>query len=340
MISFEKGNIRAPELFGNHWLNSDPVMLRDLRGSVILVDFWDYSNVNSLRTRHYIKGWFAGYKEFDLAVIGVHTPQFAFGREPENVAKAVKRLGIDYPVVTDNDAIIWTAYSNRIWPTRYLIDRDGFLRYSHPGEGHYDQFERALQALLSEAGYHGVFPDLMMPIRNTDYPGAVCFRSTPDIQLGWLRGMLGNPEGLGPESTVLYDDRGFHLTGRVYLGGKWFSEREGVRFDGDDGEEGTATITYAAVEVNLVMSAPSDVPSKVFAMQDMKPLTKENAGLDILFDIDGTSYVLVDTPREFNLVCNQEFGEHEFMLTTRTSGLELFTFNFVTGVIPELVSAN
>jgi hypothetical protein len=82
------------------------------------------------------------------------------------------------------------------------------------------------------------------------------------------------------------------------------------------------------------------VPSKVLAMQDKKPLTKENAGLDILFDIDGTSYVLVDTPREFNLVCNHEFGEHEFMLTTQAPGLELFTFNFVTGVIPELVSAN
>ena len=340
MISFEKGNIRAPELFGNHWLNSDPVMLRDLRGSVILVDFWDYSSVNSLRTQHYIKGWFSRYKEFDLAVIGVHTPQFTFGRDIENVSKAIERLGIDYPVVTDNDAIIWTAYSNRIWPTRYLIDRDGFLRFAHPGEGYYDQFERALQSLLSEAGYHGEFPDLMMPIRNTDYPGAVCYRSTPDIQMGWLRGMLGNPEGLGPESTVLYDDPGFHLNGRVYLKGKWFSEREGVRFDGDAGEEGNASMTYEAVEVNSVMNTASDEPSKVFAMQDKKPLTKENAGVDIRFELDGTSYVLVDGPREFNLVCNRDFGEHEFMLIAREPGLELYTFNFVTGAIPELVSAN
>jgi hypothetical protein len=340
MISFERGNIRAPELFGNHWLNSEPTMLRDLRGRVVLVDFWDYSSLSSLRTQHYIKGWFSRYQEFDLAVVGVHTPQFAFGKNQENVEKAVKRLAIDYPVVMDNDAIIWTAYSNRIWPTRYVVDRDGFLRFSHAGEGGYEQFERAIQALLVEAGYHGIFPDLMPPARDTDVPGMVCFHATAEIQLGYLRGTLGNPEGHGPESTVLYDDQGFHLNGRVYLKGKWFSEREGVRFDGEGDEEGDASFTYEASEVNSVMSPEGKGPGKVFALQDSKPLTKENAGSDIRFDADGHSYILVDGPREFNIVCNREFGEHEIALRTRTPGVELFTFSFVTGVIPELVSRN
>jgi len=340
MINFERGNIRAPGLFGDFWLNSEPITLRELKGSVVLIEFWDYSNVNCLRTQHYIKGWFTRYREFDLTVIGVHTPQFKFGRDPENVEKAIRRFGIEYPVVMDNDAIIWTAFSNRIWPTRYLIDKDGFLRFSHPGEGSYDQFERAIQALLVEAGYHGVFPDLLLPARDTDFPGAVCFRSTAEVQLGYLKGTLGNPEGHGPESTVLYDDQGFHLNGRIYLRGKWYSEREGIRFEGESGEEGSASCTYEALEVNSVMNSESDGPSKVFALQDRKPLTKENAGLDIKFDDEGLSYVLVDGPRDFNIVCNREFGEHEIALTTRTPGLEIFTFSFVTGAVPELVSLN
>ena len=340
MISFERGNIRAPELFGNYWLNSEPVMLRDLRGNVALVDFWDYSNANSLRTLHYVKGWFDRYREFDLAVIGVHTPQFAFGKNPENVKLATHRLDIGYPVVMDNDAIIWSAYSNRIWPTRYLIDRDGFLRCSHAGEGGYDQFERSLQSLLIEAGYRGVYPDFMLPARDTDVPGVVCYRATLEIQLGYLRGTLGNPEGHGPESTILYDDQGFHLNGRVYLRGKWYNEREGVRFDGEKTEEGGASFTYAACALNSVMSSEGDVPGKVFATQDKLPLTRDNAGSDVRFDKNGLSYIVVDRPRDFSIVSNREFGEHEIELTTRTRGVEFFTFSFLTGVIPELVSNN
>ena len=221
-----------------------------------------------------------------------------------------------------------------------MVDKDGFLRYSHQGEGSYDQFERAIQSLLVEAGYHGVLPDLLPPVRETDYPGTVCFQATPEIQLGYLRGTLGNPEGYGPESTLLYDNQGYHLSGRAYLKGKWFNGREGVRFDGDAGEEGGASFGYEAVEVNSVMEATKGVPNRVFALQDSKPLTKQNAGADVRFDDDGHSYVLVDGPRKFNIVSNPEFGEHELALSTRTPGLEIFTFSFVTGVIPELISAN
>jgi hypothetical protein len=340
MNSFERGNIRAPELFGDFWLNAEPIMLRDLRGSVVLIDFWDYSSINCLRAQYYVKEWYVRYREFNLMVIGIHTPQFEFGRNPENVQKALRRLGVDYPVVMDNEAIIWTAYSNRIWPTRFLVDKDGFLRYAHQGEGSYEQFERAMQSLLVESGYHGELPDLLPPARDTDYPGAVCLHATPEIQLGYLRGTLGNTEGHGPESTILYDDQGFHLIGRAYLKGKWFNDREGVRFYGDVGEEGGASFAYEAVEVNSVMDSRKGMPNKVFALQDSRPLTKLNAGADVQFDDDGHSYILVDGPRKFNIVCNPEFGEHELALSTSTPGLGIFAFSFVTGVIPELVSRN
>ena len=340
MVNFERGNIKAAELFGDHWFNSEPVMLRELRGNVVVLEFWDYSSTSCLRTQPYVKEWQSRYREFDLMVIGVHTPQFKFGRDPENVEAALRRFGIDYPVVMDNEAIIWTAYSNRMWPTRFLVDRDGFLRFSHHGEGGYDQFERAIQSLLVEAGYHGVFPDLVLPLRSTDYPGTVCFRSTPEVQLGYLRGTLGNPEGYAPESTLLFDDEGFHLDGRMYLKGKWYNERDDVRFDGEKNEEGSATLTYEALEVNSVMGVDEGGPSMVFANQDKKPLSKQNAGVDVRFDDDGRSYVLVDGPRLFNLVCNQEFGQHELSLRTKSRGLEIYSVSFVTSVVPELLPTN
>jgi len=340
MITFERGNIRAPELFGDHWLNSEPLTIRELRGNVILIEFWDYSNTGSARTLPYLREWYSRYRDFDLRIIGVHTPQFKFGRNPENVAAAIRKARIEYPVVTDNDGVIWTAYSSRMWPTRYLVDRDGFLRYSHQGEGGYQQFERGIQTLLIEAGYRGEFPDLLLPLREADAPGAMCHRATAEIQLGYLRGTLGNPEGYGPESTVLYDDKGFHLSGRLYLDGKWFNEREGVRYDGEPGEAGRASVSYEALEVDSVLNVESLDSIKVFATQDKHSLTKENAGLDVLFERDGQSYLLIDGPRRFNIVVNREFGAHELELSLRTSGVEVFTLSFVTGVIPELVSAN
>ena len=340
MIAFERGNIRAPELFGNHWLNSEPLTIRELRGSVVLVEFWDYANTASARTLPYLREWSARYRDFDLRIIGVHTPQFKFGRNPENVEAAIGKARIDYPVVTDNDGVIWTAYSSRMWPTRFLVDRDGFLRYSHQGEGAYEQFERGIQTLLIEAGYRGVFPELLPPIREADAPGAICHRATSEIQLGYLRGTLGNTEGHGPESTVLYSDTGFRLPGRLYLDGKWFSEREGVRYDGEPGESGRASVLYEAVEVDSIMSVEGGGPAKVFALQDKQSLTKINAGIDILFEEDGRSYLLVDSPRRFNVVVNREFGLHELELSLREPGVEVFAMNFVTGVIPELVSVN
>jgi hypothetical protein len=340
MVSFERGNIRAAELFGDYWFNSEPIMLRDVRGRVVLLEFWDYSSHHSLRTQPYVKEWRAKYADFDLVVIGVHTPQFRFGKDPENVESALRRLEIDYPVVMDNEAVVWTAYSNRMWPTRFLVDKDGFLRYSHQGEGAYEQFERAIQSLLVEIGYHGSLPDLSIPLRLTDYPGAVCFRSTAEVQLGYLKGTIGNPESYSPESTLLYSDEGFHLDGRMYLSGKWYNAREKVRFEGESGETGRATLTYEAMEVNSVIGVEEHTPGMVFAFQDSKPLTKENAGVDIRFDQDGRSYVLVEGPRLFNIICNHEFGQHALALETSSPGVELYSLSFVTGVIPELLPTN
>jgi hypothetical protein len=130
------------------------------------------------------------------------------------------------------------------------------------------------------------------------------------------------------------------LSGRLYLHGKWFNEREGVRHDGEQGEQGRATVLYAALEVDSVISVPDGESVRVFVKQDGKWLTRENGGLDVKFDDASQSSLLVDGPRRYNIVCNREFGEHELSLSMNTPGAEIYTFSFVTGVIPELVSAH
>lgn len=331
-------HIHAPELYGDFWYNSEPVSIRALRGYVVLVDFWDYTSVYCARTLPYVKEWYRKYQEFGLVVIGVHTPEFQFGKKPAHVERAIREAGIDYPVVMDNEAIIWSAFANRDWPTKYLIDKDGFIRYMHQGEGGYEQFERAIQALLSEAGVRGELPQLTEPLRDTDRPSTVCFRPTNEMYLGYLRGTIGNVEGYSPESTVEYTDPGLYLPGRCYAQGRWKNDRECIQFNGD--EEGYVTFLYDALEVNGVISAEGGKQSKFIVEQDGKMLNEVNKGDDIFLTAEGTSVLWVTRPRMYNIIKNREFGSHLVKLRTTSPMLSVYAFSFVTCAIPELISNN
>jgi cytochrome c biogenesis protein CcdA/thiol-disulfide isomerase/thioredoxin len=151
----------APELHPTgRWFNSKPLTIASLRGRVVLVDFWTYSCVNCLRTLPHVKAWDAAYRARGLTIIGVHTPEFAFEHVASNVGAAIKRLGIRYPVVQDNAFRTWNAYANQYWPAKYLIDRDGHVRYVHFGEGSYDETEAAIRKLLGVQGGHATeMPD-------------------------------------------------------------------------------------------------------------------------------------------------------------------------------------
>jgi thiol-disulfide isomerase/thioredoxin len=132
------------------WLNSPPLTSEMLRGKVVLVEFWTYGCVNCQRTLPYVKAWSAKYRQDGLLVIGVHTPEFGFEKDRDNVERAVRDLGITYPVVMDNQYEIWNAYKNRYWPAQYLIDAQGRLRHTHFGEGAYQETEQMIQKLLAE----------------------------------------------------------------------------------------------------------------------------------------------------------------------------------------------
>lgn len=141
----------APEIVqGGQWFNSDPLSLAELRGKVVLIDFWTYSCYNCVNTLPYVKQWHEDYKDQGLVIIGVHAPEFAAEKNATNVQNALNKFDIQYPVVMDNDFKTWRAYNNRYWPAFYLIDKKGNVVYTHFGEGKYEETERQIKALLNE----------------------------------------------------------------------------------------------------------------------------------------------------------------------------------------------
>ncbi len=329
---------RVPQIYGDYWFNSEPVPVNALQGYVILVDFWDYTCQRCLQALPYLKEWYQRYREAGLVMIGVHTPQFPFGRDPMNVKNIVEKLDVRYPVVMDNDYIVWSAFRAQTWPTRYLIDKNGFIRYVHSGEGSYQNSEHAIQSLITDAGYHGDLPLIMEPLKEIDRPGVLCYRQTADILTGWQRGTIGNVEGLSPESTVHYTDPGYHLPGRLYLHGNWLNDRDYIKFDAEG--EGYLTVSYEAKEVNAVIRPVGEKNLHVYVRQDDKYLTAGNKGTDIIIDQEGRSSLNINRADMYNIVRNPEYGEHVVKLTTQSKGFALYSLSFLSAVIPEVISRN
>lgn len=332
--------VRAHELYGDFWFNSEPVPISALRGQVILIQFWDYTCVHCQRTLPYIKEWYKKYEKYGLVVVGVHTPKFPFGKNPEDLQKAIRRLDITYPVVADNEYMIATHYGNRFWPALYLIDKNGFIRYENAGEGNYAATEHAIQALLYDAGVGEELPLVMEPIREEDKPGAVCFRVTPELFAGYLRGSIGNVEGYSPESVVAYKDPGMYLQGRFYANGNWMNDKSCLTLEEGGEQAGEIILQYEALAVNAVFTPGEGEPCEVVIHQDEQFLTHENRGEDVLLSPEGRSYLRVDEPRMYRLVRNREYAEHTLKVSTTSKGFALYSFMFVTCVIPESVSNN
>ena len=140
----------APDLAAGDWINSEPLKLKDLRGRVVLIDFWTFGCYNCRNTLPFIKGWHDQYRDKGLTVVGVHSPEFDYEKKVESLRREVDSLGIRYPVVTDNDYQTWAAYNVEAWPTVFLLDKQGRIRWMHVGEGNYDEAERKIQELLAE----------------------------------------------------------------------------------------------------------------------------------------------------------------------------------------------
>jgi cytochrome c biogenesis protein CcdA/thiol-disulfide isomerase/thioredoxin len=260
--------VTAPEIVGiSRWLNTPnerPLSIEGLRGRVVVIDFWTYSCINCLRTLPYLKAWDEAYRDDGLTIVGVHTPEFAFERKESNVRDAVGDLGLKYPVALDNDYGTWEAYSNRYWPAKYFIDRNGDVRYIHFGEGAYKESEQVIRALLAE---EGDVPDERAAVGEVDMPGSDL--RTPETYLGYSRidRYRGTPIGFDTarmyRAQPLIDD---HFT----FEGQWRVESERAVA----GLGARLRMVFRARDVHLVLSGKG--PVEVFLNDERRSTVEVN----------------------------------------------------------------
>ena len=233
------------------WLNSEPLEMDGLRGKVVLIDFWTYSCINCLRTLPHVRAWDESYRDDGLVVVGVHTPEFAFEREADNVRRAVRDLGVEYPVALDNGYGTWTAWQNRYWPAKYFVDRSGRLRYAHFGEGGYEESERVLRRLLAEESD----AELVSEGIADETPSG---EQTPETYLGYQRLDRFVGSELVPDREAEYGIPDYIPLHGVAYGGRWTVEGERIVA----GEDARLRLPFHAHDVFLVLGT-SGAPGSV-----------------------------------------------------------------------------
>lgn len=324
-VQVDKSQFRtAPELRGiSNYINAEQVTLADLKGKVMVVDFWTYSCINCIRTIPYLNAWYEKYSDDGLVIVGVHTPEFDFEKNPDNVQAAVEKFGIKYPVVQDNDRETWDAYENRYWPRKYIVDDEGFIRYDHIGEGEYEETEKVIQALLQErAANLGMNINIDTSTANPEDAQSVNFAqiNTPELYFGYeyARAPLGNAEGFKPEQTVTYTltDDAEIMSNRIYLSGDWVNNADHMELKSDTGK---IVLQYSAKAVNIVAGGAGTV----HVAEDGKPVA-DFAGRDVAedgsFEIDGQ--------RLYNLVSHSRYGQHTLTIDVTGEGFQIYTFTF------------
>jgi thiol-disulfide isomerase/thioredoxin len=319
------GSSPLPGLSGaTEWLNSRPLTANDLKGKVVLVDFWAYSCINCLRSVPYIRAWADKYKDSGLVVIGVHTPEFDFEKQLPNVQRAVKKFGITYPVALDSNYAIWNAFHNQYWPAHYFIDAKGKVRYEHFGEGEYDQSERWIQGLLKEANAKPM-PESMVSVQGQGIEAAADMKDvrSPETYIGYARAdHFGSPEGMVREADQLYsipDDLRVNEWG---LAGKWADHREDAVLKSAGGK---IAFRFYARDLHLVLGPAADGKPIRFRVTIDGKAPGESHGVDM--DAEGKG--VVTDHRLYQLVRqNGPVTDHVFVIEFLDAGVQAFSFTF------------
>ncbi|HEX3553704.1 MAG TPA: redoxin domain-containing protein [Thermoanaerobaculia bacterium] len=324
--------LHAPELAPGRWVQGPPVSIAFSRGAVVLVDFWESTCVNCLRTLPYLKAWHERYAGRGLVIVGVHTPEFEFTADPELVTAAARAEGIPYPVLLDQDRGTWQRFANHYWPARYLIDARGYLRYEHFGEGAYGQTEEWLQRLLREAGDAAPMPELLAPVRDEDRPGAVCHPATREVHLGFHRGRLLAPEGYRPGEEVRHRDReeGPAPPGMFTARGLWRHEAEFLETR-EPGAE--LDLVCEASGVNLVLEPTLEPAGELEIEVDGAPVAAAERGVDVVARA-GRTFALWERPRMVRLLDSPVFRRRHLVLRFAQPGVRAYAFSFSTCAIP------
>lgn len=314
---------QLPELDGlGPWFNSAPLTRAQLKGKVVLIDFWTYSCINCLRSLPYLKAWDDRYRRDGLVVIGVHAPEFAFERERSNVARAVAELGIRYPVALDNDYTLWRSLGNNYWPAHYFIDASGHVRFHHFGEGEYDRSEAVIRQLLTEAGHAPASAAGSMAVASgAQAPALVHAIGSPETYIGYARAeRFASPGGLARDRLKTYSQGPLELN-QWALGGSWLDGRQSAR---SPVAGARISFRFRARDLHLVLGQFAGRPVRFRITLDGLP-PQADAGADVA--ADGTGRV---TQQKLYQLVRQKGGvaPRTFMIEFIEPGAEAFSFTF------------
>ena len=312
---------QLPSLEGlGPWINSPPLTREQLRGKVVLIDFWTYSCINCLRTLPYLKAWNERYAKDGLVIIGVHAPEFAFERDPANVRKAVADLGIRYPVALDNRYVLWNALHNSYWPAHYFFDGQGRLRYHHHGEGEYDLSERVIRQLLAEAGHAPAGTMTTVQASGTEAAASGQIRS-PETYIGYYRAeRFASPGGLLHDSAKTYTAAPLSLNQWDFQG-QWIDQRQSARSVAPGAR---IDFRFHSRDLHLVLGSATGKAVRFRVLLDGKA-PGADAGVDVRSDGSGqvTGQRLYQLVRQTGAVRDRTFTI-EFL----DPGVEAFSFTF------------
>lgn len=311
---------QAPELIqGGQWFNlpngesnDESLQLSELQGKVVLVDFWTYSCINCIRTLPYLKAWHDKYKDQGLVIIGVHAPEFEFEKNPFNVQQAINDFAITYPIMQDNDFKTWRAYENKYWPAKYLVDKDGKIRYTHFGEGKYEETERMIQELLKETGQN-----VNQTLTEQDYT----IRSrTPEIYFGYDRmEYLSSPERVRNNIFTKFTHPTILPENSFSFAGDWKVNQEFSQ----PKQNSELKLQFESKDVYMLLNPTTDQTSTVLVELNGKKITPEQSGKDVT---DGVLNVNQD--RLYHLIELAEPGKHTVRLLFSDGNVEVYTFTF------------
>jgi len=312
---------KAPEIVGiADYINTSPEQLQaEIEGNVVLYDIWTYSCINCIRTLPYITAWNDKYEDQGLLIIGIHSPEFEFEKDLENVQTAVAKHGITYPVVLDNDMETWKAFENRYWPRKYIADHEGYIRYDHIGEGKYGETELIIQDLLKERadalGIQTAAAQQLVDLDSFEHAS-----STPELYFGYgfARGnQLGNSEGFSPNNIVQYELPRDIEPNKFYINGAWENLEGSMKLTSESGQ---IVLGYRAKQVNIVAGNDAVLDISI----NGRPVPAEIRGSSVTED----STITIGEHDLYNVISSEHAQANVLVISTDSPGFEIFTFTF------------
>lgn len=313
---------------GSHSFNTD------LKGKVVLVDFWEYTCINCIRTFPHLKELYNRYHKYGLEIIGVHKGEFAFASITENVAAAYKRFKLPYPAIADVKDKVWTAFDCNTWPDSFLIDRNGIIRLVHQGEGNYAKLEEQIQKLLKQNNPGINFSNIKI-VPDVDSFAKNCGPESEEIYIGYERGNLwggqiANREGYHQNKVVDYKPTSKRVKRGFFVQGKWNNGPDSFTSvsSGSSDKIVSLGINYYGRDVYAVLGKKANKPMELIVIRDDKPIPEQLRGKDVKVNKEGQTYISIDEPRMYYVVTKENDNKHELRFYPEEAGVSIYSFTF------------